>query len=66
MSVSQLRALVSQLVLVYVSLSVSAVRESLVVNVCVRECRVLAFFRFCVLDFPLMYLVLLVSQSTWF
>ena len=40
--------------------------QSFVVCVCICEWQVLAFFRFCVLDFPLKYLVLLVSHSTWF
>ena len=55
-AVSLVSALVSQLVLVYVTVFVSAVRECtvfVVVCVCIRERRVLAFFRFCVLDFRL-------------
>ena len=67
MSVSLVSALVSQLVLVYVSVFVSAVCEFSPcggICVCIREWRVLAFFRFCVLDFPLKYLVLLVSRYT--
>ena len=67
-AVSLVSALVSQLVLVYVLLSMSAVGEcspSWYVSVSVSG-RFWHFFRFCVLDFPLKYLVLLVSHSTWF
>ena len=54
MSVSLVSALVSQLVLVYVSVLVSTVCECSVgvVCACIREWRALAFYRFCVLDLP--------------